>query len=278
MKTTKWTFLFLCCIGWTSLMAQQTFEVRKEGSGKRSIVFIPGFACSGDVWEETVKEYKKDYTCYILAMPGFAGVKPDVNPDLQKWVTEIANFIQRQGLEKPLIIGHSLGGGMALLLASRYPELMSRIVVVDALPCLSAIMNPGFRSDPNPDCSQLVGRFTGLDDGAFYQMQQRSMKGLLADTTRTAEVIHWGVTSNRQTLGRIFCQFSNMDLRDSLSTITCPALILLEAPFSRMKPAVEEQYHGLHTATLSYATKGLHFIMFDDRGWYMDQLTQFIKS
>ncbi len=277
MKTIKWTLLFLCSLNLTRLAAQPTFQVRKEGAGKRSILFIPGFACSGDVWEETVKEYKKDHTCYILTMPGFAGVKPDVVPDLQKWVTEIAGYIKEHQLEKPLIVGHSLGGGMALLLASRYPDLVGRIVVVDALPCLSAIMNPGFRSDPNPDCSNLIGRFTQLDDGAFYQMQQRSMKGLLADTTRTAEVIHWGVTSNRQTLGRIFCQFSNMDLRDSLSTITCPALILLEAPFVRMKPAVEAQYHGLHTATLSYATKGLHFIMFDDRQWYMDQLAQFIK-
>jgi len=278
MKRTKWTILLLCCLGLTRLAAQPTFQVRKEGVGKRSIIFIPGFACSGDVWEETVKAYEKDYTCYILTMPGFAGVKPDMDPDLQKWVTEIAGFIKGRGLEKPLIIGHSLGGGMALLLASRYPGLVSRIVVVDALPCLSAIMNPGFKPDPNPDCSQLTARFTQLDDAAFYQMQQRSMKGLLADTTKTAEVIHWGVTSNRQTLGRIFCQFSNMDLRDSLSTIVCPALILLEAPFARMKAAVEEQYHGLHTATLSYATRGLHFIMFDDPLWYMDQLAQFIKQ
>ncbi|HMI61028.1 MAG TPA: alpha/beta hydrolase [Puia sp.] len=278
MKTIKWTLLFLCCLGLTRLAAQPTFQVRKEGAGKRAIVFIPGFACSGDVWEETVKEYKNDYTCYILTMPGFAGVKPDVDPDLKKWVAQIAGFIKEHQLEKPIIVGHSLGGGMALLLASRYPDLVGRIVVVDVLPCLSAVMNPGFRSDPNPDCSMLVGRFTKLDDGAFVQMQQQSMRGLLADTTKTAEVIHWGVTSNRQTLGRIFCQFSNMDLRDSLGTITCPAMILLEAPFVRMKPAVEAQYQGLHTATLSYATKGLHFIMFDDRQWYMDHLAQFIKQ
>ena len=278
MKTIKWTLLFLCCLCLTRLAAQPTFQVRKEGAGKRSIVFIPGFACSGDVWEETVKEYKNDYTCYILTMPGFAGVKPDVDPDLKKWVAQIAGFIKEHQLEKPIIVGHSLGGGMALLLASRYPDLVGRIVVVDVLPCLSAVMNPGFRSDPNPDCSMLVGRFTQLDDGAFVQMQQQSMRGLLADTTKTAEVIHWGVTSNRQTLGRIFCQFSNMDLRDSLGTITCPAMILLEAPFVRMKPAVEAQYQGLHTATLSYATKGLHFIMFDDRQWYMDHLAQFIKQ
>jgi pimeloyl-ACP methyl ester carboxylesterase len=278
MKTIKWTLVFLGCFGLTGLAAQPTFQVRKEGMGKRSILFIPGFACSGDVWKETVKNYSKAYTCYVLTMPGFAGVKPDKDPDLQRWVTEIAGYIKEQRLEKPIIVGHSLGGGMALLLASRYPDLIGQIVVVDALPCLSAVMNAGFKSDPQQDCGPLISQFTQLDDLTFYQMQQRAMNGLLADTTQTAEVIHWSVTSDRQTLGRIFCQFSNLDMRDSLSTIICPALILLEAPFTRMKPAVEAQYRGLHTGTLSYATKGLHFIMYDDKQWYTDQLAQFIKQ
>ena len=278
MKFIKWTLLLFCCLNLGRLVAQPSFAVQKEGAGKKSIVFIPGFGCSGDVWKETVAAYKQNYTCHILTMPGFGGARPEAAPNMSQWVTSIAAYIREQKLEKPVIVGHSMGGGMALLLAARYPDLIGRIVVVDALPCLSAIMNPGFKSTPNPDCSAFAARFTTLNDSAFYQMEQRSIGALMTDTVHKKEAVNWGIRSDKETLGRIFCQFSNLDMRDSLGRITCPALVLLEAPFANMKPAVEAQYHGLHTGTLVYATKGLHFIMFDDPQWYNDQLARFIKQ
>lgn len=269
------TFFCLCLL---QLSAQPSFLVKKEGKGKRSILFIPGFSCSGDVWKETVKDYAKEYTCHVLTMPGFAGAPAEATPQLQNWVTEIAAYIRAQNLEKPIVVGHSIGGVMTLLLAARYPDLIGRIVVVDALPCLGAIMNPAFKPVANPDCGPFISRFTKMSDSAFYQMQKMVVRGMMTDTLHAAEVIHWGVLSNRETLGRIYCQFSNLDMRDSLATITCPALVLLEASFAGMKPAIEAQYHGLRTGTLSYADKGLHFIMYDDKQWYDGQLAHFIKQ
>lgn len=35
------------------------FDVKVSGQGKQSIIFIPGFACSGNVWKETVLRYEK---------------------------------------------------------------------------------------------------------------------------------------------------------------------------------------------------------------------------
>ncbi len=43
-----------------------SFSIAKSGTGKQALLFIPGFACSGDVWEETVMELKDNYTCYVL--------------------------------------------------------------------------------------------------------------------------------------------------------------------------------------------------------------------
>ena len=74
----------------------------------------------------------------------------------------------------------------------------------------------------------------------------------------------------------MYCNFSNTDLRMKLSAITCPALILLESYFEYFKPAINEQFKNLKTANLQYATKGLHFIMYDDKEWYNEQLNNFI--
>ena len=105
------------------------FEITKTGKGKQSIIFLPGFASSGDVWNETKSNFEKDFTCYVFTMAGFAGVKPQPNASFLNWETGIANYIKINKIEKPIIVGHSMGGGLALALAADYPELKKKHLV-----------------------------------------------------------------------------------------------------------------------------------------------------
>src|SRR6202008_325233 len=109
-------------------------DVRISGQGTQSIVLIPGLSCSGEVWDQTVEHYKKDHKCYVLTFHGFAGLAADSSTSYMNWEKEIARYIRENKIAKPVIIGHSIGGGMAMLLAADYPELPGRIIVVDALP------------------------------------------------------------------------------------------------------------------------------------------------
>ncbi|MFT7352674.1 MAG: pimeloyl-ACP methyl ester carboxylesterase, partial [Flavobacterium sp.] len=67
------------------------------------------------------------------------------------------------------------------------------------------------------------------------------------------------------------------DLRKKIENIKCPSLILLEDSFKTIKPAIKEQYKKLKNANLQYSTKGLHFIMYDDKEWYLNQLNNFLN-
>lgn len=254
------------------------FEVVKSGKGKQSIVFIPGFASSGDVWSETKANFEKEFTCYTLTMAGFAGVQPQTNASFKNWETAIVNYIRANAIEKPIIVGHSMGGGLAMAIASDYPELISKIVVVDALPCLSALRDPSFRSQQNNDCTTMNNQMLAMSKEDFLQMQKRNMAMLMADASKQDEAISWSMKSDRKTFSEMYCDFSNTDLRDKIGAIKCPSLILLESGFANYKTAIEMQYINLKTANFQYATKGLHFIMFDDKAWYLAQLTNFIKS
>lgn len=260
-------------------VAQNTypFEVKISGTGNQNLILIPGLSCSGDVWNETVARYNKVYKCYTLTFHGFAGVPPDDSANFNSWGTGVARYIRDHKIAKPVIIGHSIGGGMALMLAADYPELIDKIIVVDALPCLGAIQNPAFAVNPNPDCSSFVKRFQSMSDQQFYQMQKRTMPSLMADTVHLEEAVKWSVTSDRKTFAEIYCQFSNIDMRGQLSNIQCPALILLEGAFTGIKPAIADQYKDLKNAQLEYANRGLHFIMYDDPDWYFKQIDHFLK-
>lgn len=254
------------------------FEVSKTGIGKQSIIFIPGFASSGAVWNETKSNFENDFTCYTFTMAGFAGVKPQPNASFKNWEDAIANFIKDNKIEKPIIVGHSMGGGLALAIASDYPDLVSKIIVVDAVPCLSAMRNPSFKSVENNDCSPMVNQMIAMSDIQFYEMQKTTIPSLLQDASKLDMVVDWSVKSDRKTFAEMFCDFSNTDLREKIANVKCPSLILLESYFVNLKSGIDEQYKNLKMANFQYANKGLHFIMYDDTQWYLAQLTNFIKS
>ena len=266
------------CVNVFAQTKSYPFEVIKTGKGKQAILFIPGFASSGEVWNETKTAFEKDFTCYTLTMAGFAGAKPHPSPSFENWKAGIATYIKTNKIEKPIVIGHSMGGGLALALAADYPDLIGKIVVVDALPCLAALNNVSFKSKENNDCSPMVAQMTAMNETQFYEMQKQAMPRLLQDASKLEMVIDWSVKSDRKTFAQMYCDFFNTDLRERISTVKCPSLILLESNFINLKPAIEEQYKNLKTANFQYANKGMHFIMYDDKDWYLMQLNNFIKS
>lgn len=278
-RTTK---IVLLCIAFTLLIlnvfAQTTpvLHAVVKGSGKQSVVLIPGFSCSGKVWDETVNQLSARYTCHIITFPGFGGEPTQGEADLKQWETAVADYITTHKLQQPVVIGHSMGGGMAMALAADYPTLLSRIVVVDALPCLAALFNPAFTEQPAVDCTPFEKQFTSMTDDQLYKMQQHTMPRLLADTTMQETAIQWTMHSDRKTLGRIYCQFSNTDLRARLANVQCPALILLEANFKNSDANIQAQFAQLQHKTIAYANKGLHFIMYDDKDWFFQQLNAYL--
>ena len=126
--------------GLTVLHAQNpSFSFHKEGSGK-PMIFIPGLDCSGEVWKDAVRHFSKHFTCYTLTLPGFAG-QPPIHSDsfLENVTNQLAAFIRKERLDRPVIIGHSLGGWLALAFAIHYPELTGDLVIVSSAPFLPAL-------------------------------------------------------------------------------------------------------------------------------------------
>jgi pimeloyl-ACP methyl ester carboxylesterase len=280
----KFTFLLIIMLFFLAvcnIFGQETaypFEVKKTGKGTQSLLFIPGFASSGEVWNETTAKFEKSFTCYTLTMAGFAGTKPQADASFKDWEKAIATYIKTHKIDQPIIIGHSMGGGLALAIAADYPELVGKIVIVDTLPCLAALSDPNFTSKENNDCTSTIEKLTAMNDEQFRKMQTQTIPRLLADPSMQETVISWSMKSDRKTFAKMYCDFSNTDLREKIKNVQCPSLILLESFFVNLKPSIEEQYKNLKNTNMQYASKGLHFIMYDDKDWYFNQLTHFLSA
>lgn len=281
MKKSTILIIFLFSAHCLTAFGQQlpsSFSVVKSGKGERSIIFIPGFASSGDVWNETKAVFEPYFTCYTLTMPGFAGVKPQGNATFQDWENEIYAFIKSNQIEKPIVIGHSMGGALALAIAADYPELLDKFVVVDGLPCLAALMNPSFKSDPDIDCSAMIQQLAAMSDEQFTQMQKAGIASMLSDPSKQELVLKWSMDSDRKTFASMYCDFSNTDLRDRLKWIQVPSLVLLQPTFKNMTSEIKEQYKNLNDMSLAFAGQGRHFMMYDDKTWYLEQLNNFVAK
>src|SRR5213078_1825733 len=103
-----------------------SFRVEVSGHG-RPILFIPGLASPGAAWKTTVAHYQDRYTCHVLSLAGFAGAPAISEPLIATVRRELAQYIRDQHLDKPIVVGHSLGGTLTLDLASHEPGLVGPI-------------------------------------------------------------------------------------------------------------------------------------------------------
>ena len=106
------------------------------GTG-RPILLIPGLASSGDTWTTTVAHLSGRFTCHVLTLAGFAGTPPIDGPLFPTVRRDLARYINEQHLDRPIVIGHSLGGMLAMALATDHPDLVGPLVIVDGMPFLA---------------------------------------------------------------------------------------------------------------------------------------------
>ena len=121
------------------------FTVDVTGQG-RPLILIPGLASSGEVWQGTVARLcgpKTGRACHVLTLAGFAGVAPIEGDLLAQAEQQLADYISTQKLGRPAIIGHSLGGFLALKMAIDHPAQTGKLLIVDSLPALGATQMPG---------------------------------------------------------------------------------------------------------------------------------------
>lgn len=95
-----------------------------------SIVFLHGWGTSKDTYTGIVEILSKKYRCISIDLPGFG--KSDVVSDLTLIkISRILNKVLRKiGIQKFYLVGHSLGGAVTLVYASRYLEKIYKVVLI----------------------------------------------------------------------------------------------------------------------------------------------------
>jgi pimeloyl-ACP methyl ester carboxylesterase len=105
--------------------------LRIAGSGP-PLLLLHGLGCSSQYFHVLQRLLAADFTVYAPDLPGHGRSEKPAHrmwqlSELTDWV---AALVAQLELERPIIVGHSLGGGVAVDLAARYPEFVHRIVLL----------------------------------------------------------------------------------------------------------------------------------------------------
>lgn len=106
--------------------------VYDDGEGDPPFVFIHGLACDHTFWQPQVDDLKRDHRCLNLDLRG-RGAAPATPPfDTTQAADDVAAAMRAYTTGPAIIVGHSLGGLVALLLNDRHPELVLGVVTGDS--------------------------------------------------------------------------------------------------------------------------------------------------
>lgn len=109
-----------------------TFGLDDRGEGSPAFVFIHGWACDRSCWSAQMEEFSRDHRCIAVDLRG-RGDTAAVPPfGVGRALEDVAALIRELGIGPAILVGHSLGGIIALAVNGRYPDLVLGVVTIDS--------------------------------------------------------------------------------------------------------------------------------------------------
>lgn len=281
MNTFKKLLLIITVlVSYTVQSQEKSFQVEIIGKGNPVLLF-PGFSCTGDVWNETVKELSKTHECHVFTFAGFGNVPAIESPWLETIKNDVSTYVARKKLNKPTIIGHSMGGSLALWLASENPTTYKQLIIVDGLASIGALMIPDFSSEKVSYDNPFAKQQLEMDKTAFNKMATQMAAGMTLTKEKQPQIISWMEQADRKTYVYGYIDLMKLDLRESIKNIQIPVTIMAAVSFYP-KPQVEklytEQYQKLANKNILYVENSAHFIMFDQAEWFLKEVRKLVVN
>ena len=258
-----------------------------RGAGP-DIILVPGLASHRDVWAGVADSLDDSHRLHLVQVKGFAGLPPEGNADgvVSAPVTEeIARYIDETDLDRPAVIGHSMGGMIGMMLAARHPEAVGRLMVVDMHPSMGMLFGPpnataaDLRNTADQFRAQILADTAGSPTGVLEQMfpgmtRVEAMRPMLLQGVRGTD---------RRTAANAFHEIILTDLRPELAHITVPmAVLYVHPPNVPLTPdefdrAVRQSYANAPHARLVKVADSNHFIQFDQPGRFVAEVEALMR-
>lgn len=245
-------------------------EIRGQG---QPVVMIPGLNSAASTWTETC-EAVQPAECHMLHLPGFADRAPvEAEPFLESMRDQVIGYVRDRRLQEPVLVAHSLGGVLSMMIAIEAPDVPERLVLVDALPFLPAIRNPAATAEGmQPIAEGMRTQMLNAPEEQYQARARANVARMSQSPERVRQLEKWSEASERSATAQAMYELMTTDLRDAIADIRQPTLVLgswaAYAPSGATQESTEAifraQYAKLDDYELRMSEDGYHFLMWDD--------------
>jgi pimeloyl-ACP methyl ester carboxylesterase len=243
-----------------------------RGSGP-DVILIPGLASSSGIWASTAAAIP-GYRYHFVQVAGFAGAPAagnDSGPVAASVAEEIARYIAVRRLDRPAVVGHSMGGSIAMMLGARHPGAIGKVMVVDMLPSPARTLGV-----PAPAMKPLAKLIGGQLQGA--DRLRRDLKPLLA---RFGSFAWLEGRSDPGVVARSVEELLGTDLTPELRRIRAPLTVVYACPTislacSEVSGAFTRAYAARPGTRLVRIDRSGHTVMLDQPAAFQLALRGFL--
>jgi pimeloyl-ACP methyl ester carboxylesterase len=261
-------------------------SVVTRGQGP-DVILIPGMTSHRDVWAATADALDDTHRVHLVQVNGFAGFPAAGNAEgivSAPVAEELARYIAEEELQRPAVIGHSMGGTIGMMLAARHPDVVGKLMVVDMFPFMGAMFGGQTSEAVRPTADQIRSQMLAAPPGSSGGMIEQMIANMTNTESARPALIQNARDSDRVTVANAFYELIVTDLRPELANIRAPVTVLYVIPPNA--PITREQYVGY--MEMSFATlrnkrivlieDSYHFIMIDQFDRFMREVNGFLAS
>ncbi|MBV8686698.1 MAG: alpha/beta hydrolase [Alphaproteobacteria bacterium] len=252
--------------------APTRFSVEVEGNGP-DVILIPGLTASAGIWRGTVAAVP-GYRYHLVQVAGFAGAPSRGNARgevVAPLAEEISRYVAARGLVRPAIVGHSMGGTVAMMVAARHPDRVGKVMVVDMLPQPAGLL--GASASGLRGLAGLLRDLGGSEAGRSLVGSAIRMFG--SDPGENGR-------SDPDVVARAAQELAVTDLTPELPRIAAPLTVVYASPDPQRRAAVdrafESAYAGRKGAKLVRLDGSGHMVMYDQPRRFAEALRAFLGA
>lgn len=246
---------------------------RRGNQNGPSVVMLPGMASTAAVWEKVLPALERRYDLHLVSVRGFGEFEAGDNGTglvSGPAADEVRRYILEQGLQRPALIGHSMGGQMALRIAADGKDEIGRVMVVDSSPFFPSLIDRGMSvGDVEPFARLAFQVVSLLGDEALRSRAPNMGLDLSGAAGNVFDGLGWQ-GGDRRVLAQSLYEVLTTDLRYRLPDITAPVTVVYgwssdsQNPRAQVDGAFRYSFMNLRApAAFVRMTGAEHMVMID---------------
>lgn len=259
--------------------------VTTRGRGA-DILLIPGLASTAEVWNGVASRLAGTHRLHLVSLHGFGHLPAAANARgsvMAAVAGEVRRYIAEQDLQRPALIGHSMGGQLALRVAADAGARIARVMAVDSSPFFPALISPEATvGDVEPIAQLAFQAIHFLGDEALRARGRQMGLELGGAADALFGTLGWQ-GGDRRVLAQSLYEVMTVDLRRRLPDITATVTVVYgwsadsASPRSRTDTLFRGAYSRLRSPAAFVPIEGAeHMVMIDQPARFIAAVNRFL--